>query len=166
MAELELIPIGRLTKTHALKGALKMRPFNVNTEFFKYTDTIYLKNGKGYKIIKIQPQNGIFILTLGGINTIETAQELKGNEVFIDKSLIPIAEDEILLSDMIGFKVIFKDKIIGEIFDFADYNAGFIYLVKNDKNENYYLPDRDEFIEKIDYDKGEIFFKNIEELLE
>ncbi len=166
MAELELIPIGKLTKTHALKGALKMRPFNVNTEFFKYTDVIYLKNGKKYKIVKIQPQNGVFIVTLDGINSIEEAETIKGSEIFVEKSLIQIDEDEILLSDMIGFKAVFNNQIIGEVFDFADYNAGFIYIVKNSKNENYYLPDNDDFIEKIDYDKGEIFFKNIEELLE
>lgn len=166
MAELELIPIGRLTKTHALKGALKMRPFNVNSDFFEYTDIIYLKNGKEYRIEKIQPQNGVFILTLSGINSIEDAKKIQGNEVFIEKSLIPVKNDEILLSDMIGFKAIFNNEIIGEIFDFADYNAGFIYIVKNSKNEKYYLPDHDDYIERVDYEEGEIIFKNIEELLD
>ncbi len=166
MAELELIPVGRLTKTHALKGALKMRPFNVNTEFFKYTDVIYLENGKEYKIEKIQAQKGMFILTLSGVNSIDDAIKIKGSEVFVEKSIIPIADDEIFLSDMIGFKAIFNNKIIGEIFDFADYNAGFIYIIKTENNEKYYLPDRDEFIERVDYDEAKIFFKNIEELLE
>jgi len=163
---IELVSIGKLTKTHALKGALKMRPFNVNTDFFNYTDTIFLKNKKDYKIKKFQLQNGIIILTLDGVNSIEEAELLKGQEVFINKKLIQVDDDEILLTEMIGFEAIFNKELIGKVSDFADYNAGLIYVVENDKEEKYFLPENDDFIEKIDYDLKKIFFKNIEELLE
>jgi len=163
---IELVSIGKLTKTHALKGALKMRPFNVNTDFFNYTDTIFLKNKEEYKIKKFQLQNGIIILTLEGINSIEEAEPLRGLEVFVDKNTLAIDEDEIFLAEMIGFEAILNDKRIGLVSDFADYNAGLIYVVENDKKEKYFLPDGDDFIEKINYDLKKIFFKNIEELLE
>jgi len=163
---IELVSIGKLTKTHALKGALKMRPFNVNTDFFNYTDTIFLKNQKEYKINKFQLQNGIIILNLDGVNSIEEAELIKGQEVFIDKSILAVDDDEILLTEMIGFEAILNGDIIGLVSDFADYKAGLIYIVENKSKEKYFLPEGDDFIEKIDYDLKKIYFKNIEELLE
>ncbi len=161
----ELISIGILTKTHALKGALKMRPFNPHTDFFNYTDHLYV-NEEVYIIDRVQSQNGIFILTLKGVNDINEAEKLKGKEVFVDKSCILVDEDEILLSDMIGFKALFKGEVIGELVDFADYNAGFIYVIKNSSDKTFYLPDQEDFVESIDYNDGKIYFKDIEELLE
>jgi len=166
MNELELISIGKLTKTHALKGALKMRPFNIHTDFFNHTDKIYLENQKEYKIERIRLQNGNFIIELQGIKTITQAQEIVGKTIYIEKSVIPIEDDEILLNDMIGFDVIFNDEKIGEVFNFADYNAGLIYIVKTPSGKIYYLPDQKDFIENIDYDNKKIIFKDIEELLD
>ena len=167
MAELELVSIGKLTKTHALKGALKMRPFNVNTDFFNYTDTIYLKAKDKYTITKFQLQNGIIILTLDGVKSIEEAEKLRGLEVFIEKDILPIDEDEILLTEMLGFEAILNGKVFGYISDFADYNAGLIYVIEDINNkEKYFLPEGDDFIKSIDYDKKKIYFQNVEELLE
>jgi 16S rRNA processing protein RimM len=166
MTELELISIGKLTKTHALKGAIKMRPFNIDTDFFKYTKIIFLENKKEFKIEKIQKQNDGLILTLDGIKSIDDAKELQGLEVFIEKSKIPVDEDEILLADMIDFNVMVNNKLFGKIFDFADYSAGLIYIVKDNNDDKYYFPDRDEFIEKIDYEEKIIYFKDIDEFLD
>ncbi len=164
----EFIPIGKISKSHALVGAFKLRPYNINTNFFKYAEKVYIflnNNYKEFKLEKSSKANENIIVKLFGINTPEEADKLKGFELFVLKSDIPVNNDEILLIDLLGFKACFNENIIGEITNFSDFGGGNIYVIKTVKDEELLLPDNDDFIDYIDYENKKIIFKNIEDFL-
>ncbi len=164
----DFIPIGKISKSHALVGAFKLRPYNVNTTFFKYAKKVFIQNGDTFKEFTVEKSNKAnesVIIKLLGINTPEEADKLKGLELFVLKSDIPVNNDEILLIDLLGYKAYFNENFIGEISNFSDFGGGNIYVVKTLKDEELLLPDNDNFIDCIDYENKKIIFKNIEDFL-
>ncbi|MBR4315689.1 MAG: PRC-barrel domain-containing protein, partial [Alphaproteobacteria bacterium] len=66
------------------------------------------------------------------VNDRTTAEGLKGTEIFtLKSSIIDEDSDEILLSDLIGFKILNNDsKEIGEVVDILNYGAGDILEIQ------------------------------------
>lgn len=165
---LSYISVGKILKTHGLKGALKIRPYNLSGRFFEYSTEIFLYQNnfyKKYEIEQIQHLNELLVIKFCDIDTIEEAQKLKDIEIFVLKDSIPVEDDEILYIDIIGFKASFNSKIFGEVVNIANYGAGEIYVVKKQSGTEVLLPDQSQFIDKIDYDNKIIYFKDIDLLI-
>ncbi|MBN2695435.1 16S rRNA processing protein RimM [bacterium] len=164
----DFIPIGKIVKTHGLKGGFKMAPFDHDTTFFDYTKKLYLKiesDFKEFNIENIQNSGKSFLIKLKEIKSIEDAEKLISLNLFVLKAEIPIEDDEILLSDMIGYKIYSDNDYLGILDGFADYGAGLIYVVLSDDGKTYFLPDQDEFIKESNYDEKFIIFTNIQDFL-
>ena len=166
----KFVSVGRLTKTHALRGALKIRPFNFKDNFSLYTKKVFIKKDDSEDFIellieKLSVAKDHFIIKFKEINSIDSAEQYRGYELFILKEDIPLEEDEILLDDIIGFDVFYQDKLIGVVESFSDFGAGLLYLVRTKDKKEIFLPDRDDFIDSFDLDNKKIVFKNIEALL-
>ena len=74
----------------------------------------------------------VIIAHIDGVNDRTTAEGLKGTEIFtLKSSIIDEDSDEILLSDLIGFKILNNDsKEIGEVVDILNYGAGDILEIQ------------------------------------
>ena len=164
----DFISVGKLTKTHALKGALKMRSFSIKSNFFEYTDRVFVKKENQFielHIDKVSVAKDHLILKFTNIKNIDDAQTYKGLEVFISRDDIPINPGEILLEDIIGFDVYYNEKQIGKVDSFTDFGAGLLYVVITNDKKEIFLPDNDEFIELFDAENKRVVFKDIEDLL-
>ena len=81
---MDWIPVGRLTRTHGLKGELKFYPFEQNDITVQSGQRICL----GKMQLKIESVRGIkspFILKLDGINNIEDTKCLVGQELRVSR---------------------------------------------------------------------------------
>ncbi len=164
----DFIPIGKIVKTHGLKGAFKMAPFDHDTTFFNYTKKLFIElseNFKEFEIEFVQNLGKSFVIKLKDIKSISDAEKLLSFNLFVLKSDIPIDDDEILLSDMIGYKAYFDDNLIGIIDGFADYGAGLLYVIATTDGVSYFLPDQDEFVKETNYQEHYIIFTNIQDFL-
>ena len=103
------------------------------------------------------------MVTLQGISNINDVLKYKGQNVFIKREELGLSKEEYLLEDLIGFKVIENQKILGIIKDFM-YNKGNILLeIIGDKK--FYLPYNEVFIEKVFLLKQEVQVKNTKGLI-
>lgn len=117
MSKEELIPIGRITGAHGIKGEVKLAPYGPLDEL--PLETVYI-NGPGgeaepRKVISHRVHKGAYLLFLEGVPDRNTAETLAGREVSVKKSDLPEAgEDEYYHADLIGMEVFTEEgKYIG-----------------------------------------------------
>ena len=104
---MDLINIGKIVNTHGLKGEIRIiSDFKYKKDVFKTDNVVYINDNK--YIIKSYRFHKIYdMITLDSINTIESAEELKGLNIFIDR--LDYKFDGYLNEDLIGFKVIYNN---------------------------------------------------------
>ncbi len=127
-----LLEIGKIVRTHGIKGAVKVISYldGVNFSIFKH---IYIGHEKlSANIIKSQPlNNDAFSVQIDILNSVEIAEKYKNKSIYIDRKEYPTYKDKIYLSDLIGVPVISEnDKILGNMVDFEDYGASVILTIK------------------------------------
>ena len=89
---MDWIPVGKLARTHCLKGELKFYPHDPEGFGFADGQTVQLAGTKKkLKVQSIRGANVPYIIKLEGINDIESAKPLTGEEV-LALSLIHISE--------------------------------------------------------------------------
>jgi len=162
----ELTEIGKITKPQGLKGELKVQALSNNLERFLKYEYIYL--GQDYiktPILNARAQGGFVYLFLDGVNSIEDAEKLRNQLIYIDKSQLPeLEEGEYFITDLIGCKVYDQDgKELGEITDIDNYGVVDTITIKNIQTKKEILfPFLDRVIQLVDINNKTIIIKNKE----
>ena len=163
---MEWISIGRLTRTHGLKGELKFHPSDHSDVMVQSGQPICL----GKKLLKIKSIRGInspFILKLDGVNDIETAKELAGQEVKIAREdFEPLPKGEFYRFEIEGLKV-FDDtgKYYGVVEEIVITGSNDVYVVRGEGKE-WLIPLIDSVVQTIDLEQGKLIFHCVEGLFE
>jgi len=157
--EKNLLPIGRVLKTHGVKGRVKVAYFGEDLHRFSFYRQVFIENEKGqpepYEILEATPQPPRLILQLKGIKKIEEAEPLIGREILIEKEALPeLEEGQYYWMDLLGMKVETQGgKGIGKVKEIFSTGAHDVYVVEGKRGE-ILLPATEEVIQSIDLEKG------------
>ncbi len=163
---MDWIPVGRVTRTHGLKGELKFYPFEQNGMTVQSGLEICL----GEMQLKVESVRGIktpFILKLDGINSIEDTKSLVGQEVRVArKDFEPLPEGEFYRFEIEGLKV-FDDtgKYYGVVEEIVETGSNDVYVVRGEGKE-WLIPMIDSVVQTIDLEQGKLIFHCVEGLFE
>ena len=159
---MEFINVGKIVNTHALKGELRiMSNFRHKDKVFKKGMKVYVGKKKEEFTINTYRFHKIYdMVTFEGYNNINDVEYLKGLNVYINEDDL-VLDGEIYSGKLIGFNVINDGKSIGTITEIIDTPANEVIRVEKD----ILIPYVNEFIEKIDLDKKEIYVKGVGGLL-
>ena len=122
-----LVVLGRLTKPHGVRGDIRVDYYADSAELLE--KPLMLRAGRlAPRPIRIREWHlwkDQLILGIEGCNDRSAAEQLRGQELLIDASFLPEAEeDEPYLRDLIGLCVRLKDgRVVGELED-IDFPAG------------------------------------------
>ncbi len=148
--------IGRITKTHGLKGEV----------VFTFTDPIFDETGCEYLICEVEgilvpffieeyrfKNDSAALVKFDGIDTIEQAQPILGSPVYFEKKYVNTDEqDEVSLSYFIGYRLTDTDEgPIGTITDIDDKTDNWLFIVERNNGNECLIPAHDEFITNIDH---------------
>lgn len=160
---MDLIYIGKLVSTHGIKGEVKIiSDFDKKEKAFKLGNKLYI--GKEEFIIASYRHHKIYDMVIfKGINDINEVIRLKNSEVFIERNLLELDEDDYLIEDLIGYRIEENEIVIGKISEIM-YNKNNI-LLKVVGEKNFYIPLKSNFITLIDNKNLIIKVKDIEGLL-
>lgn len=125
--------IGKIVNAHGIKGDVKVKSFTMNpADVCSYTPLLKSDDSELKIKLKSAGNSDVIIAHIDGVNDRTTAEGLKGTEIFtLKSSIIDEDSDEILLSDLIGFKILNNDsKEIGEVVDILNYGAGDILEIQ------------------------------------
>ena len=160
--EQDRIRIGKIIKSHGLKGEFKIYPYTSDISSFNNYKTVYVEDIETYNLQYIKNMNNLLIGKFKEIDNIDDLPEVLGKSIFIDYSeKRQMQEDEYLISDLIGLEVYERDKLIGVVDDVLQYGANDVFKIKSGSMERF-IPNVKKFIKKIDMIEKKITVELIE----
>lgn len=149
-----LIKIGKIVSPHGIKGQIKVYNYSRRDRFEDISEITIDK--ETFNIESITSVKHMVILKVHGIDDRNSAEALRGKDVFMDeKYLNELKEDEYLIRDLIGLDV-FRDESssIGKVIDVLQYGPSDTYEIKLNNGKMAYIPAVKEFIKDVDLEKG------------
>lgn len=115
MSKEELIPIGRITGPHGIKGELKLAPYGPLDDI--QWETLHIaRQGRPSDVRKVlskRVHKGVYLVVLEGVPDRNTAETLSGCEASVPRSCVPEAgEGEFYYSDLIGMEVFTEEGVL------------------------------------------------------
>lgn len=133
---MEYIKIGKIIKTHGLKGEVKLQVFTENLDDLEKYDKIYIGKNRekstkieSFKIFKNNP-----IVKFDIFKDINEAEKEVGEYIYITEKEMseknPLSENEFYIKDLIGINVYLKEDLIGQISYIIENSVNDIYVIK------------------------------------
>ena len=173
MAASSLVVLGRLMKPHGIKGAIRVEYYAESPELLE--KPLMLRAGRfAPRPVRIKEWSlwkDQLILTIDGIEDRTQAEQMRGQELLIDASFLPEADDdEPYLRDLLGLTVKLENgKVVGELED-IDFPAGQeMWVIRAPEADGGYeilLPAVPEFVLDIDLSAEVVTIAPPEGLLE
>ena len=163
---MDWIPVGRVTRTHGLKGELKFFPADQDDLVVQKDQQIRLDETT-FKIKSVRGAKSPFIVKFEGVDSIEAAQSLSGQEVLVAKEdFESLPEGEYYRFEIEGLKA-FDDtgKYYGVIEEIIATGSNDVYVVHGDGKE-WLVPMIDSVVQNIDLEEGKLIFHCVEGLFE
>lgn len=153
------IAIGRIRKTHGVKGYLKILSFSGEYDHFFDLETLTLrKDGKSrtFQIEKIAPLGDEILLKLQGIDNPETGKLLSGWDIWVPRDLAANLEtDEYYHADLIGCSLLCGGNEVGKVKAVLEAGADDLLEVKTEEGVKL-IPFNPVFIGSVDTAKKQI----------
>jgi 16S rRNA processing protein RimM len=165
------IRIGVVSGVHGLRGALRFKPDNPDSESLNHgTELWFERDGVAvsHRLLEVgQGGRGALRMIVEGVGTIEAAEALKGAVVSIDESdLPPLEPGEFYYFRMIGCEVRTIDgELLGRVEEVFG-NGAHDVLVVRDGDAERMLPVIDSVVLTIDLDERKIVVDPIPGLLD
>jgi 16S rRNA processing protein RimM len=169
---MDWIPVGKVTKTHGLKGDLKLY-LSMGETWFDDIKQIRLSHDNPvqdfaeYQIQSIRGKNIPLIIKFKEVDSIEAASKLVGQTLYVLRDELPeLPEDEYYWFQIEGLKVYDEDgRYYGNIEEIIRTGSNDVYVVRDDEKE-LLLPMIDSVVKVIDLEAGRLVFHPVEGLLE
>lgn len=142
-----------------LQGAVKVKTFTASSEALAGYGALQDKNGKAYSITAFRPgKPGEAVISFAGITTRESAEGLKGTELFIARDALPeTAEEEFYHADLIGLEAQDSEgRVIGKVAAIHNYGAGDIIEIVRSDGDSVLLAFTRETVPTIDIPGGRV----------
>lgn len=167
----ELIPVGKIIGTHGIKGLLKVFSYSGNINSLQSAETAFLKGKDGtlceYAVKSVAAHAGGFILGLDEFSDINQVLSMKGSEVCLKRSQLPVPdEDEYYWRDLIGLAVHTDQGLeLGTLVDIFETGSSDIYVVRGSSKE-YLIPAIADVIAHIDIPGKKMIITPLDGLLD
>ena len=166
-----LIPVGKITSTHGIRGLLRMYSFSGNVESLRACDFVTVRSREGIpsrlELKSIASSGGKLVIGFVGLDDINQAQTYVGNEICLLRSQLPEPEDdEYYWCDLIGLRVTtIEGAELGVIEDIFEAGSSDIYVVRGMERE-YLIPAIADVIRNVDLKNGRMLVSPLEGLLD
>jgi len=169
---MDWIPVGKITKTHGLKGDLKLYPSmdEIGVADFKkirLSRDNPAQDFAEYHIQSVRGKNIPLIIKFKEVDSVEAASELVGQTIYVLRDELPdLLEDEYYWFQIEGLKVYDEEgRYYGNIEEIIRTGSNDVYVVRDDEKE-LLLPMIDSVVKIIDLEAGKLIFHPVEGLLE
>ena len=151
----DYIKIAKITKTHGVRGEVKLFLYTKNIQ--QYQNFFISENKVEVAFRGFKADNAI--AKIEGVDDMDQAKSLQNKFLLIQKTDLPKTSDKsFYYADLIGAKILVNNNVIGEVSDVANYGAGDIITIAFLNNKNEAFPFTDEIFPEIDLKKYEIKF--------
>ncbi|MDO8724135.1 MAG: ribosome maturation factor RimM [Syntrophales bacterium] len=156
---MEFLEIGKIVKSHGLKGCVKVISYLDTGEVLQSLDEVFLgqgrQNAEQFKLRNIKIGRDCFLLDLEGVDNIDAAQPLVGSKVMVPADKMKgLSEGEYYWRDIIGLEVVTEDgHCLGKIEGIFPTGSNDVYVCAG-RGREILLPAIYDVIREIDTEKG------------
>jgi 16S rRNA processing protein RimM len=163
---MEKIKIGKVVNAVGLKGEVKVFNYSGSKDRFESLKTVYIGSA-ALEIEKVRYVKNTPVLKLAGVDDRNGAEGLKGEDVCICESDLPVlTEGEYFIRDMIGLSVYDeKGDLLGVLCDVIQNKGQDLYEIETGCGSKILIPAVEEFITGIDISVKRIDVKLIDGLV-
>ncbi|MDD6308230.1 MAG: ribosome maturation factor RimM [Clostridia bacterium] len=157
---------GKIVNTHGLGGEVKVLPYADHPSFFDSIHCLCLADGTRLTLQGYRPQKGALLFRFAEINTIEKAEALRGQALYVERQEAPpLPEGRFYIVDIIGLSVVTDTgRELGHVTEVLQTGSNDVYVVRGDKE--YLIPVIDEVVLEVNPSAGLIRIKPLEGLLD
>ncbi len=155
--KLQFIQAGEIVSTHGVRGEVKVLPWVDSPDFLLDFKRVRI-DGTEYKVQMCRVQKTCNLMKLQGIDTMESAQAMRGKILEIYREDAPA--DLIFADELIGVRVFEDDVELGKVSQVLDYPGNKVYVVKGEYT--YMIPAVKQFVLSTDMDAEVMKVKLIE----
>ena len=166
LSDMDWISVGRITRSHGLKGELKFFPSDQDNVIVQREQRVRLGEAQ-LKIESVRGAKPPFIIKFDGINSIEATKNLTGKELRVARAdFEPLPEGEYYRFEIEGLKA-FDDtgKYYGIVEVVIATGSNDVFAVRGEGKE-WLIPMIDSVVQTIDLEKGKLIFHCVEGLFE
>jgi 16S rRNA processing protein RimM len=149
--------IGRVLRTHGVRGEVRAAMLTDLPERFTWLKTIYVgeKNPRPVAVESVRFHKDQVLLKLKGYDDRDAAETLRAEWLQVPEAeAIPLAEGEYFLYQLIGLQVYSDEgEHLGELVEVMETKANSVFILRGPRGE-LLLPDTEEVIRQIDFDNG------------
>lgn len=151
--------IGKLRRTHGLRGELTMEVITDFPERIHIGKMVYLGDERQPMKVRSRRWHGkLMLIAFGTIQSLEEAQGLRNQLVYVRADeLPPLPEGEFYQHQLLGLRVMSDDgRFLGHLNKILETGANDVYLVRSEDGKEILLPAIDSVIMDIDLEVSEI----------
>jgi 16S rRNA processing protein RimM len=136
-----MLRVGRISGAHGLKGAVRFRPDNPDSDILQQVKRVFLERSgesREFRVTGVAPLNATTDrITLEGVADIDTAESLRGAVVMLAAEDVPPAKPgEFYYYEAIGCEVFLSDgSRLGAIEEVFSNGAQDIWIVRDGERE-------------------------------
>jgi len=163
----ELIELGMVGRPFSLRGEVRLRLYNMDSETLFKVNQIFLQAAEGepeaYTLENVRQHQGIFVAALQGCMTRDDAENLRGLKVLVRRQDLPELErDEYYWYQIIGLEVWCNDKCLGRISRILstapELDGNDVLVVESDSGE-IMIPAVREVVREVNFISGRIIIE-------
>ena len=168
---MDWVSVGDITKTHGLKGEVKLRPTITDVNLVQGRHRVRMRAADGSAtetaLEKVRGQGGRWIVRFKGVTSIEEAQTLVGQTLEVwREDFAPLPEGEYYWFEVEGLQVYDEDgRFYGTVTEIIYTGSNDVYVVR-DGDKELLLPMIDSVVKSIDLTENKLIFHIVEGLLE
>lgn len=158
----KFLETGKIVGTHGVRGMLRVQPWCDSSDFLTEFSRVYTdSNGKNQlKVLSAKPHGGIVLMSVDGVTTIEEAEKLRGQVIYINRDDVDLPEGRYFISDLIGCTVTDADTgaTLGILADVSQTGANDVWHIKKEERE-YLVPAIESVIVSVTPDEDSIVIR-------
>jgi 16S rRNA processing protein RimM len=166
-----MLRVGRITGAHGLKGALRIRPDNPDSDTLEQAARVFLESAGETREFRLTGMTRLNAttrrITLEGVNDVSAAEALKGAVVMLAAEDVPAAKPgEFYYYEAIGCQVFLTDgSRIGIIEEIFSNGAQDIWVVREGERE-FLVPVIEDVVKAMDFAARRVTIEPIPGLLD
>lgn len=154
----QYLECGKIVSTHGVRGEVRVQPWCDSPDFLCGFPVIYLQKGsRCIEVERARENKNMVLLKLRGVDTMDDAQALRGQIVYIDREDAPPDEDGVyFIQDLIGLRVVDADtgREWGKLTDVLETGANDVYVLNDAEGCERLIPAIPQVILDTDIDAG------------
>ncbi|MBR3969215.1 MAG: 16S rRNA processing protein RimM [Clostridia bacterium] len=157
----EFLEIGKFVGTHGVRGMVRIQPWSDDGEFLTQFKKFYLDNGKTQiELNKITPHGNVIIAAVKGIDSIELAEGLRNQVLYIKRDDAHLPEGRYFVSEIIGAQVFDADsnQLLGTLSEVSPTGANDVWHIKSSDKE-YLVPAIPDVIVNVDISADKVLIR-------